>query len=225
MPGLPVIVDPRCTTTGHMSTHTRSVQPSSTRAVSTATPRTRDQVRAGTRRTAARSAGTLDPTASSWAASSSTPTTTFVQTTPSSPEGIVASATTCTTTAAATIHAYRVSPAREVVADEHVCEREEPHGERERREHVSALRVVRPVRQRDQPRAGRRVDEREQAAESGGREQRTAEDVLRFLAARLPGSRARKEHGQDRCGEEEADARERRRGRIGAGVVRRRSAP
>src|SRR4051794_22247 len=100
-----MIVDPRWRTTGHISTQTKTVQPNRTSAVWSETARTRDQVCAGTRRTAARRAGTLEPTTTSWAASSNTPTTTFVQTTPPRLDGIVDRATTCTTTAPATIHA------------------------------------------------------------------------------------------------------------------------
>src|SRR3954447_9122142 len=64
-PGEPMIVELRCSTTGHMRTQTKAVHASSTSDVSIATERMRDQVRAGTRRTAALSAGALDPTASS----------------------------------------------------------------------------------------------------------------------------------------------------------------
>ena len=69
-------------------------------------------------------------------------------------------------------------------------------------------------RHRDEPDARGGVDEREQAAERGGGEQRAAEDVLGLLSARLPRRGAREENGEDRRRQEEADAREGRRGRV-----------
>jgi hypothetical protein len=106
-----------------------------------------------------------------------------------------------------------------VVAHQQVRKREEAHRQRERRQYLAALGKLGAERHRDEPDAGRRVGQREQAAEAGRREERASEDVLRLLSPGLPRGGARKENREDRAWEEEADARERRRRAVTASFV------
>ena len=106
-----------------------------------------------------------------------------------------------------------------MVADEDVREREESHRERERRQQRAALGELPSEGCDDEADASRCVEHGQRGAEAGGRQERSAQDVLRGLAARLAGRRAGHEHGEDRGREEEADPGERRRGAVRARLV------
>src|SRR5712691_9948045 len=93
---------------------------------------------------------------------------------------------------------------REVVADQDVSNREQTDRKSKGSKHAASLGEVLAKCRRDEPWARGRVEEHEQPTERGSGEQRTSEDVLRLLAARLTRGCARKQNRQDRPGQKEA---------------------
>ena len=89
-------------------------------------------------------------------------------------------------------------PPRQVIADEDVGEREEPDREREGRKDAPAGGKVRAEGRRHEARAGRFVEQRQQPAERGRREQGPPQDVLGLLPSSLAGCRAREEDSENR---------------------------
>ena len=96
-----------------------------------------------------------------------------------------------------------------MIAHEDVGDREQPDLEREGSEHGASFAEARAERRRNQPHTRGPVEERERPAERRSREDRPPEDVLRLLASSLPGRSPRKQHREDRRGQEKADASER----------------
>ena len=141
--------------------------------------------------------------------------------TPRTLEGMTASAAIWTGIVAATIQAKRVSPRERWKPTRTFASAKSVIDDRERDEQAAAVSEVLAEARVHEPAAGQRVEDGQERAEPRRDEQRAPEDVRRVLAARLPRSRPREEHRQDRRGQEEGDAREGRRGRVLARLVAR----
>src|SRR6266566_9138856 len=110
---------------------------------------------------------------------------------------------------------------REVVADQDVGNREQTDRKSKGSKHAASLGEALAKCRRDEPWTRGRVEEHEQPTERRSGEQRTSEDVLRLLAARLTRGSARKQNREDSRGQKEADAREGGGSGVCAGLVSR----
>ena len=108
---------------------------------------------------------------------------------------------------------------RQVIPDEDVHEREEHHRDGEGHENLASLRELGAEARMHEPTTRHRVEQREQGSERRSDEQRASEDVGGVLTARLTCGRSREQDGENRHGEEERQAGERRGGGVFPGVL------